>query len=84
MLDGTKKLFFGSEIGVSCILENDLPDTLKMSEARKRDAVSAVSAAKKAAASKSGIDADSRIPVVVGSIPVGVYLIIDANRLPFV
>ena len=58
VLDGTKKLFSGSEIGVACVLENDLPDTLKMSEARKRDAVSAAKKAKKAAASKLAMEID--------------------------
>ena len=53
VLDGTKKLFGGSEIGVSCVLENDLPGTLRLLEARKRDAVSADKKAKKAAASRS-------------------------------
>jgi len=41
VLDGTKKLFGGSAIGVACVLENDLPDTLGISEAKKRDAASA-------------------------------------------
>lgn len=50
VLDGTKKLFGGSsKIGVSCVLENDLPDTLKISEARKRDRKSADRKAAKAA-----------------------------------
>ena len=29
VLDGTKKLFGGSAIGVACVLENDLPDTFE-------------------------------------------------------
>ena len=37
-------------------MENDLPDTLKISEARKRDAASA---AKKAAASKSAMNVET-------------------------
>ena len=56
VLGGTKKLFGGGEIGVSCVLENNLPDTLKISEARKRDAASADKKAKKAAASKSAME----------------------------
>ena len=48
VLDGTKKLFGGDGVAVSHALENDLPDTLKMSEARKRDAVSAAKKAAKA------------------------------------
>ena len=56
VLDGTKKLFGGSAIGVARVPENDLPDTLKISEARKRDAVREAKKAKKAAASKSGMD----------------------------
>ena len=62
VLDGTKKLFGGVEIGMSCVLENDLPDTLKISEARKRDAASAAKKAKKAkkaAASKSAMDVET-------------------------
>ena len=59
VLDGTKKLFGGDGIAVSRVLENDLPDSLKMSEARKRDAVSAAKKAKKAAASKSGMDVET-------------------------
>ena len=59
VLDGTKKLFGGDSIAVSRVLENDLPDSLKMSEARKRDAVSAAKKAKKAAASKSGMDVET-------------------------
>ena len=39
MLDGTKKLFGGDGIAVSRSMEKDLPDTLKMSEAKKQDAV---------------------------------------------
>ena len=58
ILDGTKKLFGGDGIAVSRVLENGLPDSLKMSEARKRDAVSAAKKAKKAAASKSAIDVE--------------------------
>ena len=54
VLDGTKQLFGGSAIGVACVLENDLPDTLKISEARKRDAASA--ARKVAKASKLAME----------------------------
>ena len=44
---------------MSCVLENDLPDTLKISEAKKRDAASAAKKAKKAAASKSAMDVET-------------------------
>ena len=59
VLDGTKKLFGGSEIGVSCVLENDLPGTLKLSEARERDAVRAANKAAKAAASDNEMEIEA-------------------------
>ena len=55
ILDGAKK-FGGSRVCVLCVLENDLPDALKISEARKRDAVSA--AKKVAKASKSAMESE--------------------------
>ena len=39
----------GKVIGVKCILENNLPGDMKLSEARKRDEARKAKAAKKAA-----------------------------------
>ena len=43
---------------ICLVLENDLPDALKISEARKRDVTSAAKKAKKAAASKLAMEID--------------------------
>ena len=47
VLDGT--MIDGKVIGVKCILENNLPGDMKLSEARKRDEARKAKAAKKAA-----------------------------------
>ena len=51
VLDGTTRLFGGSTICVTRVLENDLPSALKLSEARKRDQEKKAKKAKKAAPS---------------------------------